>query len=252
MMKISLEDKVALITGGSRGIGRATSLIFARAGCNVAINCRSDDKSASDVARQAREMGVDANTYQADVADKNQVDAMIEDIIADFTRIDILINNAGIWVANPIDEMTEQALLDTVNVNLLGCFHTCMAVVPHMKRQKSGVIINISSTAGQRGEAFHSPYGATKAAVIGLTKSLASELADHHIRVNCVAPGWAETDMSRPALREHSDEVLSTIPMNRAADPEEMAGPILFMASDMASFVTGEVLNVNGGAVLCG
>lgn len=252
MIEISLKDRVAIITGGSRGIGRATSLMFAGAGCNVAIIYRSDRKSADEVKREAEETGVDVRTYKADVADKKQIDAAVEKIFSDFDRVDILVNNAGIWEKNPIDEMTEQNLLDSVNINLLGSFHTCMAVVPLMKKQKSGVIINISSTAGQRGEAYHSPYGATKAGVIGLTKSLASELVEFNIRVNCVAPGWAETDMSRPALAERGDEVLAKIPMNRVADPDEMAGPILFMASDMASFITGEVLNVNGGAVLCG
>lgn len=252
MIEISLKDRVAVITGGSRGIGRATSLMFARAGCNVAIIYRSSSESAEEVKQEAQQSGVDVRIYKADVADKRQVDAAVEKIVSNFGRIDILVNNAGIWEKNPIDEMSEQSLLNTVNINLLGSFHTCMAVVPHMKKRKSGVIVNISSTAGQRGEAYYSPYGATKSAVIGLTKSLAPELVEFNIRVNCVAPGWAETDMSRPALEERADEVLAKIPMNRVADPDEMAGPILFLVSDMASFITGEVLNVNGGAVLCG
>ncbi len=250
---ISLKNRVALITGGSRGIGRATVLMFAKAGCDVALNYRTDDASADTVREEAARYGVKAAIFKADVARKAQVDEMIEHIIAEFGRIDILVNNAGIWIHNPIDEMTEQRLRDTVDVNLLGSFYTIMAVAPHMKRQKSGVIINISSTAGQRGEANHSPYGATKAAVIGLTKSLAVELVGYNIRVNCVAPGWVETDMSRPSLDgEEGARVLASIPMNRVADPDELAGPILFMASELATFITGEVLNVNGGAVLCG
>ena len=250
---ISLKGRTALITGGSRGIGRATTLMFARAGGNVAFIYHNDDKSAAEVRQAAEKSGVNAREYRADVADKSRVDEVVERVIKDFGQIDILVNNAGVWIKNPIDELTEQRLMETVNVNLLGSFHTIMAVVPHMKQRRSGVIINISSTAGQRGEAYHSPYGATKAAVIGLTKSLATELVDYNIRVNCVAPGWAETDMSRPSLvGGEKEKVLSTIPMNRVADPDEMAGPILFMASDMASFITGEVLNVNGGAVLCG
>ncbi len=250
---ISLKGKTALITGGSRGIGRATTLIFARAGGDIAFTYHKDGNSAAEVRQAAEKMGVKAKEYRADVADKTQVDEAVAQAIADFGQIDILVNNAGIWIKNPIDEMTDERLRETVDVNLLGSFYTIMAVVPHMKQRQSGVIINISSTAGQRGEAYHSPYGATKAAVIGLTKSLAPELVDYNIRVNCVAPGWAETDMSRPSLvGDEKDAVLSKIPMNRVADPDEMAGPILFMASDLATFITGEVLNVNGGAVLCG
>lgn len=250
---ISLKDRVALITGGSRGIGRATVKMFARAGCDVAVNYNSDDESAADIVKTVTESGVRARAYRADVADKSQMEAMVESIIKDFGRIDILVNNAGIWKYNPIDGMTEERLKETININLLGSFYTIMAVVPHMKRQKYGVIINISSTAGQRGEAYHSPYAATKSGVIGLTKSLAPELVKDNIRVNCVAPGWVDTDMSRPSLEgEEAAEVLSKIPMGRVGTPEELAGPILFMASDLATFITGEVLNVNGGAVLCG
>ena len=128
-----------------------------------------------------------------------------------------------------------------------------MAAVPHMKKRKSGSIINISSTAGQRGESFHSPYAASKGAVISLTKSLAVELAAYSIRVNCVAPGWVETDMSRPSLEEdRAGKVISQIPLGRVGTPEELAGPVLFLASDISTFITGEIINVNGGAVLCG
>jgi len=240
-----MKGKTTLITGGSRGIGRATTLMFARAGGDVAFTFHKDDKSAAEVRQAAEKFGVKAKEFQADVADKGQVDKAVAEALKDFGQIDILVNNAGIWIKNPIDGMTDERLRETVDVNLLGSFYTIMAVVPHMKQRRSGVIINVSSTAGQRGEAYHSPYGATKAAVIGLTKSLAPELVAFNIRVNCVAPGWAETDMSRPSLvGAEKDEVV--------ADPDEMAGPILFMASDLATFITGEILNVNGGAVLCG
>jgi len=251
---ISLKNKVTMITGGSRGIGRATARMFAQAGSDVIINFKGDKASARSAVEEAASFGVRAQAYQADVGEKSQVDAMVASIIKDFGRIDILVNNAGIWIHNPIDAMTEERLRETVDINLMGSFYTAMAVVPYMKKQGSGVIINISSTAGQRGEAFHSPYAATKSGVIGLTKSLAAELVGDNIRVNCVAPGWVETDMSRPSLdsEEEAAEVLSKIPMGRVGTPEELAGPILFMASDMASFITGEVLNVNGGAVLCG
>jgi len=250
---ISLKGKVALITGGSRGIGRATAKMFAQAGCDVAINYQSDRKSGDSIVEEALKFGIKAKAYKADVSDKSQVDDMVASAIKDFGRIDILVNNAGIWKYNPIDGMTDERLKETININLLGSFYTIMAVVPHMKKQKYGVIINVSSTAGQRGEAFHSPYAATKSGVIGLTKSLAPELVKDNIRVNCVAPGWVDTDMSRPSLEsDEAEEVLSKIPMGRVGTPEELAGPILFMASDLSTFITGEILNVNGGAVLCG
>ena len=250
---INLKNKTALITGGSRGLGKAMVILFARAGCDVFFNYRSDDKSAGEVREEAQRFGVRIMSYKADISRKAEVDRMVDAAVKEFGRIDILVNNAGIWEHNPIDDMTEERLKDTININVLGSFYTAMAVVPHMKRQKSGNIINISSTAGQRGEAFHSPYAASKSAVIGMTKSLAPELAEYNIRVNCVAPGWFETDMSHDALLgDGRAKVTSQIPLGRVGDPDELAGPVLFMASDLSTFITGEVLNVNGGAVLCG
>ncbi|UCD94261.1 MAG: 3-oxoacyl-ACP reductase FabG [Candidatus Zixiibacteriota bacterium] len=250
---INLKNKVTLVTGGSRGIGRAVCLLFAGAGSDVIINYRSDRRSAADVRKEAEKLGVRAFEMPADVSDKKQVDAMVETAIREFGKIDVLVNNAGIWKYHPIDEMTDVELKETLDINLLGSFYAAMAVVPHMKERKSGVIINISSTAGQRGEAYHSPYAASKGAVISLTKSLAAELAEYNIRVNCVAPGWVETDISRDALSsEQSGDILRQIPLGRVASPEEIAGPVLFLASDLAGFVTGEILNANGGAVLCG
>lgn len=249
-----IKGKTALVTGGSRGIGRACAKMFAEAGANVIVNYRSDEKSALSVCAEAEKAGVKAIALQADVGDQRQVEAMVAQALAEMGRIDILVNNAGIWEENPIDGMKSERLKATIDANLYGTFYPIMAVVPHMKVKKSGVIINISSTAGQRGEAFHSPYAATKGAVISLTKSLAPELAPYHIRVNCVAPGWVDTDMSRPSLEDPkvAPGVLSLIPLGRVGTPEELAGPVLFLASDLATFITGEILNVNGGAVLCG
>ncbi len=249
-----LKDKTALVTGGSRGIGRAIVRQFARAGTNVIVNYLSDDKNALSVCAQAEQAGVKALAIKADVGDRQQVEAMVAQALAEMGRIDILVNNAGIWEENPIDGMKSERLKATIDANLCGTFYPIMAVVPHMKVKKSGVIVNISSTAGQRGEAFHSPYAATKGAVIALTKSLAPELAPYHIRVNCVAPGWVDTDMSRPSLEDPrvAKGVLSLIPLGRVGTPDELAGPVLFLASDLATFITGEILNVNGGAVLCG
>jgi 3-oxoacyl-[acyl-carrier protein] reductase len=250
---ISLKDKVAIVTGASRGIGRAVAIMFAQAGCDVVINYCNDRQSAMKVKNAAEKFGVRAEVVKADIADHKRVDAMVDAAIRDFGKIDILVCNAGIWKEHTIDKMPVAGLKETIDVNLLGTFYAIRAVVPHMKKRKSGVIITISSTAGQRGEPFHSPYAASKGAIISLTKSLAVELAPHNIRVNCVAPGWINTDMARPALKgKEGAKVIEEIPLGRVGTPEELAGPVLFLASDLSTFVTGEILNVNGGAVLCG
>jgi 3-oxoacyl-[acyl-carrier protein] reductase len=250
---ISLKDKVALITGASRGIGKATALLFAKAGCNLIINYQHNEKSALEVLSQMKKFTVKAKLFQADVSQKRKVEEMVDFTIKEFGRIDILVNNAGIWKYAAIDQMTEEQLKETTEINLYGTFYPITAVVPHMLKQKSGNIINISSTAGQRGEPFHSPYAASKGAIISLTKSLAVELAPHNIRVNCVAPGWVDTDMSHASLiGEDREKILSLIPMGRAGTAEEIAGSILFLASELSTFIIGEIINVNGGAVLCG
>lgn len=248
-----MTGKTAIITGGSRGIGEATAILFAQHGCNVVINYVENKEAAKRVQEKVQSFGVKGVIVQANMAVKKEVESMVEITMDQFGRIDSLVNNAGIWEYNAIDTMTDENLRRTVDINLMGCFYTSQAVVPHMKKQKSGTIIYISSTAGQRGEAFHSPYAATKGALISLTKSLAAELVEDNIRVNCVAPGWVVTDMSVPSLEEDKEgKITEKILMKRAADPKELAAPILFMASDMSTFITGEILNVNGGAVLCG
>ncbi|MBU0985385.1 MAG: 3-oxoacyl-ACP reductase FabG [candidate division Zixibacteria bacterium] len=250
---IDLSGRVTLVTGGSRGIGRAVVEAFARAGSDVAVNFVANTTSARAACDCATAYGVTARAYKANIADHAAVKQMVADIVADFGRIDILVNNAGIWERNPIDSMSVERLQRTLNVNLLGTFYPVMEAVPRMKSQGGGCIINISSTAGQRGEDFYSPYATTKGGVIALTKSLAVELAADNIRVNCVAPGWVETDMTAEVLGdERGRAALSKIPLGRAGRPEELAGPVLFLASDLATFITGEILNVNGGAVLCG
>jgi 3-oxoacyl-[acyl-carrier protein] reductase len=250
---IELKDKVMLVTGGSRGIGRATVLMAARVGANVAIHYGARRDAAESAREEAQQQGVTAIAVQADITRQNEVFDMVERVVGAFGRIDIVVNNAGIWKHDPIDSPFNDVLTETIETNLYGCYWVIKAVVPHMITQKSGSIINIASTAGQRGEAYHSSYASTKGALISLTKSLAVELAPHNIRVNCVAPGWVLTDMSRDALEEDREgSIVVKIPLGRVGTPEELAGPILFLASDLSSFVTGEILNVNGGAVLCG
>ncbi len=250
---ISLKNKVALITGASRGIGKATALLFAQAGCDLLINYYNNERDAKEVASAAEKMGVAAKIYKADISQKKQVDEMMDFTIRELGRIDILVNNAGIWKYAAVDQMTEEQLTETIGVNLYGTFYPIIAIVSQMIRQRSGNIINISSTAGQRGEPYHSHYAASKGAVISLTKSLAAELAPYNIRVNCVAPGWVDTDMSHKSLiGDEREKILSSIPLGRAGTAEEIAGSVLFLASGLSTFITGEIINVNGGAVLCG
>jgi len=249
---IDLTDQKVLITGGSRGIGRAAAVLFARAGADVAINYNRNRQRAEEVVAQVREFGRRCLAVQGNVASFEEARKNVDAVLAEFGRIDVLVNNAGIWEYGPIHEMTPEQWQRTLNVNLNGVFHFTRLVVPVMMRQRSGRIIHVSSTAGQRGEAFHSHYAATKGAIIAFTKSLAPELAEYGILVNCVAPGWVQTDMSAEALVREKEAILRTIPLRRPGRPEEIAGAILYLASDLATYVTGEILNVNGGSVLCG
>jgi len=255
-MLIRLENQVAVITGGSRGIGAATVRLFAEAGARVVFSYRR-------AARVARELALDCGAedgsvraVRADVTKMRDGARLIETAIRGFGRLDILVANAGIWPPDPlpIEKMSEREWDEMMAVNLKGVYTVIRHAVPHMIRQKSGKIIVVSSTAGQRGEAFHSHYGASKGGVISLVKGLAAELAPHRILVNSVAPGWVDTDMARPALSnpQAARQIGATIPLRRVGRPEEIAMPILFLASPMASYITGEVLNVNGGSVLCG
>jgi len=250
---IRLEGRKTLITGGSRGIGRATALLFARAGSDVAINFQKQKEAAEKVREEISKIGRECLVFQADISQKRDVHLMIEGLIKKWARIDILVNNAGIWTYGEMGSMSEKIWAETMRINLDSVFHVCNTIVPFMKEKKRGWIINVSSTAALRGEAFHSHYAASKGAIISLTKSLAVELAPYNIRVNCVAPGWVETDMcsevfSDPDFRRKIQE---SIPLRKIPPPEDIAGPILFLASDLAQHVTGEVLNVNGGSVLC-
>ncbi len=250
---IELKDKVALITGASRGIGRAAALYLAQAGCNILVHYWQNRLAAEDTVNAVRKCGVAAESFAADIARREQVEGLVEFTLKKFNAIDILVNNAGIWEEAAIQEMAEEQLRRTLEININGVFYAITAVSPHMIERQTGNIINISSTAGQRGEPFHSHYAASKGAVISLTKSLAAELAPHNIRVNCVAPGWVDTDMSRPSLASpDAKAILDKIPLGRVGTPEEIAGCVLFLASELSGFVTGEILNANGGAVLCG
>jgi len=251
---IHLEGKRALITGGSRGIGRATSLLFARAGSDVAFNYLSQEAAAAELKKEIEKIGRECLIFKADISQEKYVKLMVKEIIQKWGQIDIVVNNAGIWTYGEMGNMTKDVWEQTLKINLDGVFHICNSVVPYMKEKKRGWIINVSSTAAVRGEAFHSHYAASKGALVSLTKSLAVELAPFNIRVNCVAPGWVDTDMCAEVFADpgFKKRVQESIPLKRIPLPEDIAGPILFLASDLARHITGEILNVNGGSVLCG
>jgi len=253
---ISLAGKAALITGGSRGIGAAAVKLFAQAGADVVFSYNSAKEAAKLVEQEAAKHGTRVEAFKADAGKHADNKKLVEHTIARLGRLDILVANAGVWNLEdlPIENMTEKQWDEMIRINLKSVYSVIHFTVPQMIKQKSGRIIPISSTAGQRGESFHTHYGASKGGVISLTKGLSAELAKHGILVNSVAPGWVETDMSNPVLKTKAGQKMasSVIPLGRASTAEEVAGPILFLASDLASFMTGEILNVNGGSVLCG
>jgi len=253
---ISLAGKAALITGGSRGIGAAAVKLFAQAGADVIFSYNKTKDAALQVEQEAKKHGTRVEAFKADVGRHADNKKLVEQTVARLGRLDIVVANAGVWNSEdlPIEKMSETQWDDMMRVNLKSVYSIIHFSVPHMIKQKSGRIIPISSTAGQRGESLHTHYGASKGGIISLTKGLAAELAPHGILVNSVAPGWVATDMSNEVLNSKNGQkmVAAAIPLGRPATAEEVAGPILFLASDLANFLTGEVINVNGGSVLCG
>ena len=253
---ISLAGKAALITGGSRGIGAASVKLFAQAGADVVFNYNKSKDAATQVEQEARKHGTRVEAFKADVGRHADNKKLVDQCIARLGRLDILVANAGVWNSEdlPIDQMTEKQWDEMIRINLKSVYSIIHFAVPHMIKQKSGRIIPISSTAGQRGESLHTHYGASKGGIISLVKGLSTELARHNILVNSVAPGWVATEMSAPVIATKAGQkmIAAAIPLGRAGTAEEVAGPILFLASDLANFMTGEIINVNGGSVLCG
>jgi 3-oxoacyl-[acyl-carrier protein] reductase len=251
---LNLKDKVAVVTGGSRGIGRAAVECFAKLGANVVVNYLRDEGAAGIVVDEARAAGVDALAVQADVSHADEAQHLIDAAIERFGRLDFLVCNAGIWEGASIDEMTEEVWDRTMDLNLKGTWAVCHAAAPQMKRQKFGRIVIVSSTAGQRGEANVSNYAASKGGQIAFTKSLAAELGPFGINVNSVAPGWVYTDMCADVFADESfrQSIEDSIPVGRVAAPEDIAWPIVFLCTEWARHINGEILNVNGGSVLCG
>ena len=230
--------------------------LFAQAGADVVFNYHRSREAAAQVEQEARKHGTRIESLKADLGKMSDAKKLVQYAREQLGRLDILVANAGIWneADAPIEKLSEREWDEMMRVNLKSVYSVIHFAVPHMIAQRSGRIVAISSTAGQRGEALHTHYGASKGAIISFVKGLATELARHNILVNCVAPGWVDTDMSAAVLRSKNGLkwASAAIPLNRPARAEEIAGPILFAASDLATFITGEVINVNGGAILCG
>jgi 3-oxoacyl-[acyl-carrier protein] reductase len=240
------------VTGGTRGIGRAVARLLAQCGARVAFTYRANEAAANGLVREIRDAGGEAMALAADAADPGQSRQTVRDVVAAWQRLDILIVNAGIWEEGRAGAGALDVWDRTFAINARGAFLVTEAAIPHLEREK-GTIVYVSSTAGQRGESEHAAYAASKGALISYTKSLAAELAPRGIRVNCVAPGWVDTDMSASALTGESRRAIeASIPARRVASAEDIAGPILFLVSDLARHVHGEILNVNGGSVLVG
>jgi 3-oxoacyl-[acyl-carrier protein] reductase len=248
-----LSGKSAIVTGGSRGIGRATALRLAEAGANVAVNYLQNEIAANEVVNECKKFGVKAIAVKADVGSFADAKRLTETAVKEFGTIDILIANAGIWEGSPINEMSEEIWDKVLDANLKGTWTVCRTATEIFKKQNSGNIVIVSSTAGQRGEAGYSNYAASKGGQISFTKALSNELAPT-IRVNCVAPGWVDTGLNDEVFADASfyQRIVEAVPLKRVATADDVALSIIFLASDWSRHITGEVININGGAVLCG
>lgn len=242
-----LQGKTALITGASRGIGRAIALLFAEHGCDIAFTYRSHDEAAQSLCLLLQEKGVRSLSIKSDAADFDAAHLVVQQVIEQLGQIDILVCNAGITRDTLLMRMTEQQWDEVLNGNLKSVFNYCHAVTPPMMRQRSGCIIALSSIVGINGNAGQTNYAASKAGIIALIKSLSKELGSRNIRANAIAPGFIQTDMTLALPEAIRDEMVKMIPMRRAGEAEEVAKAALFLASDLASYVSGQVISVNGG-----
>ncbi|CAM3048442.1 3-oxoacyl-[acyl-carrier-protein] reductase [Staphylococcus argensis] len=240
-------SKNVLVTGASRGIGRSIALQFAEEGYNVAVNYAGNKDKAEAVVEEIKGKGVESFAIQANVANGDEVKAMIKEVVSTFGSIDVLVNNAGITRDNLLMRMKEQEWDDVIDTNLKGVFNCIQKVTPQMLRQKSGSIINLSSVVGSVGNPGQANYVATKAGVVGLTKSTARELASRNITVNAVAPGFIVSDMTDALSDDLKDKMLDQIPLKRFGKDQDIADTVTFLASDKAKYITGQTIHVNGG-----
>ena len=242
-----MENKIAVITGGARGIGRAISMELARQGCHIALIYSGSQEAARQVCDEATKLGARAAAYQCNVADYQQVKAACQAILDDFGGVDILVNNAGITKDNLILRMSPSDFDEVMDVNLKGAFNMIQVLSKSIMRSRAGRIINISSVAGIMGNPGQSNYSAAKAGMIGLTKTIAKELASRKVTCNAIAPGFIQTDMTENLPQSVKDFANTAVPLKRMGTPEEVANLAVFLASDQAAFITGEVIKVDGG-----
>lgn len=241
-----LKEKTALITGAARGIGKQIALLFAREGANIAFTDLALDETTVNTCNELRALGVKVRAYASDAADFNAAHAVVDDVIKEFGRIDILVNNAGITRDTLLMRMTEEQWDQVLQVNLKSAFNFTHAVTPVLMRQRSGSIISLSSVVGLNGNAGQANYAASKAGIIALMKTTAKELGGRGVRANAIAPGFILTDMTKSLPEETLKQFVSMIPLRRGGAPEEVAKVALFLASDLSSYVSGQVIQVNG------
>ena len=244
-----LENKTAIITGGSKGIGRGIVERFAQEGCNIAFTYLSSESSAEDVEKIVKSFGVKVKKYKSDASDFNQSNQLIDNVIKDFGTYDILVNNAGITKDNLLLRMDEESWKSVININLNSCFNLTKSAIREFMRKKEGVIINISSIVGIKGNAGQTNYSASKAGINGFTKSVALELASRNIRCNAVAPGFIETDMTNHGDGKLLESWIDSIPLKKAGKVVDVSNLCLFLASEDANYITGQIINVDGGLV---
>ena len=250
MTNYNLSGKVALVTGGSRGIGRSIVLHLAHSGADVAFTYRSRVEEANSLVAELQSMGRKAAAFQSNAADTNQSNDVVQNVIKDFGRLDILVNNAGVTKDGLLMRMSEQDWDEVITTNLKSVFNFTKAACRQMMSQQSGKIINISSVVGVVGNAGQSNYVASKAGVIGFTKSIAKELASRNVQVNAIAPGFIETDMTEKLNEKQKEAILGIIPQKRIAKPEEIAAVVCFLASSDSNYITGQTINVDGGMAM--
>lgn len=241
-----LDGKTALITGAARGIGKQIALLFAKEGCNIAFTDIERNEKVDATQKELEALGVKVRVYASDAADYDAAHAVVEDVIKEFGRIDILVNNAGITRDTLLMRMSEELWDEVIRVNLKSAFNFTHAVTPHMMRQRSGSIMSLSSVVGLNGNAGQANYAASKAGIIALMKTTAKELGPRGIRANAIAPGFILTDMTKALNEETLKQFVSMVPMRRGGQPEEVAKVALFLASDLSSYVSGQVIQVNG------